>query len=105
MNIILVGKYRGKSVRFQVGGRFQMAVYGGLLTAIMVGTGFLWGSSAGKLMQLADLEDELTQQKDMIQKARTTAQSELDALAARIGQMQATLFRRLDLKAAHLKRT
>jgi murein DD-endopeptidase MepM/ murein hydrolase activator NlpD len=93
MNIILVGKYRGRSVRFQVGGRLQMAVYGGLLTAILMGTGFLWGSSAGKLMQLADLEDELTQQKNLIQKARTTAQSELDALAARIGQMQAHVTR------------
>jgi len=93
MNIILVGKYRGKSVRFQVGGRLQMAVYGGILTTFLMGIGFLWGSNAGKLMQLTELEGELTQQKTLIQKARTTAQSELDALAARIGQLQAHVTR------------
>lgn len=93
MNIILVGKYRGKSVRFQVGGRLQLAIFGTLLTAVLMGTGFLWGSYAGKIMQLSDLEDELTQQKDLIKKARMTAQSELDALAARIGQMQAHVTR------------
>jgi murein DD-endopeptidase MepM/ murein hydrolase activator NlpD len=93
MNIILVGKYRGKSVRFQVGGRLQMAVYGGILTTFLMGAGFLWGSSAGKLMQLVDLEDELTIQKNLIQNARTTAQLELDALAARIGQLQAHVTR------------
>jgi murein DD-endopeptidase MepM/ murein hydrolase activator NlpD len=93
MNIILVGKYRGKSVRFQLGGRIHVAFYGGLLTAIMMGTGFLWGTNAGKLMQLSSLEEELIQQKNLIEKARTTAQSELDALAARIGQMQAHVTR------------
>ena len=96
MNIILVGKYRGKPVRCQIGDGFQMAVCSALFIAflaIVAGTGFLWGTSSGQISQLADLESELTQQKELIKTARTNAQSELDALAARIGQMQAHVTR------------
>jgi murein DD-endopeptidase MepM/ murein hydrolase activator NlpD len=96
MNIILVGKYRGKPVRCQIGDGSQMAVCSALFIAflaIVAGTGFLWGTSSGQISQLADLESELTQQKELIKTARTNAQSELDALAARIGQMQAHVTR------------
>lgn len=96
MNIILVGKYRGKPVRCQIGDGCQMAVCTSLLVAflaVVAGAGYLWGSTSGKLNQLTDLESELTEQKDLIKTARVNAQSELDALAARIGQMQAHVTR------------
>jgi len=83
-------------VRCQIGDGCQMAVCSALFIAflaIVAGTGFLWGTSSGQISQLADLEVELTQQKELIKTARTNAQSELDALAARIGQMQAHVTR------------
>lgn len=96
MNIILVGKCRGKPVRFQIGSRLQMAVSGLLMAGFMgvvAVSGFWWGSSTGKLNQLTELEVELESQKEMIKSARTNGQSELDALAARIGQLQAHITR------------
>jgi murein DD-endopeptidase MepM/ murein hydrolase activator NlpD len=96
MNIILVGKYRGKPLRCQIGDGCQMAVCASLFVAflaVVAGAGFLWGSSSGKLSQLTELENQLAQQKAMIQTARANGQSELDALAARIGQMQAHVTR------------
>lgn len=83
-------------MRCQIGDGCQMAVCSALFIAflaIVAGTGFLWGTSSGQLNQLADLESELTQQKELIKTARANAQSELDALAARIGQMQAHVTR------------
>ncbi len=96
MNIILVGKYRGRPVRCQIGDGRQMAVCSALFIAFLAmvaGTGFLWGTSSGQLNQLTDLGTELTLQKKLIKTARANAQSELDALAARIGQMQAHVTR------------
>lgn len=96
MNIILVGKYRGKPVRLQIGSRLQIAFSGLIMAgfmAIIAGAGFWWGSSEGKLMQLTKLEAELGTQKELIKVARLSGQSELDALAARIGQLQAHVTR------------
>ena len=59
----------------------------------MAGGGYWWGTSSGQLNQLVGLERELGQQKSMIKKARANAQSEMDALAARLGQMQAHVTR------------
>ncbi|MDH5711638.1 MAG: M23 family metallopeptidase [Gammaproteobacteria bacterium] len=92
MNIIFVGKYRGKPVRWQMG----LTVSGVLLSSfmgLMAVSGYWWGTSSGQLSQLADVEKELAQQKEMINKARVNAQSELDALAARLGLMQAHVTR------------
>ncbi|MDH5387324.1 MAG: M23 family metallopeptidase [Gammaproteobacteria bacterium] len=92
MNIIFVGKYRGKPVRWQIGLMASSVLFSGFLS-IMAVTGFWWGTSSGQMNQLADVERELIQQKSMITKARTNAQSELDALAARLGLMQAHVTR------------
>ncbi|MCK4703835.1 MAG: peptidoglycan DD-metalloendopeptidase family protein [Gammaproteobacteria bacterium] len=92
MNIIFVGKYRGRPVRWQMGLMATGVLLSGFLS-IMVVAGFWWGTSSGQINQLADVEKELAQQKSMIAKARTNAQSELDALAARLGLMQAHVTR------------
>ena len=92
MNIIFLGKYRGKPVRWQMG----MAASGVLLSgflSLMAVAGYWWGASSGQLNQLANVEKELAQQKNMITEARANAQSELDALAARLGLMQAHVTR------------
>lgn len=83
-------------MRFQIGSRLQMAASGLFMVCCMTliaGAGYWWGSSTGKLTQLTELEAELGTQKEMIKKARLSGQSELDALAARIGQLQAHVTR------------
>lgn len=96
MNIILVGKYRGRPVRCQIGNRWQLAFCGSLMASLVAGAclgGYWWGRTEGVSTHLTELSDDLSQQKDLIELTRTTAQSELDALAARIGQMQAHVTR------------
>jgi len=92
MNIIFVGKCRGKPVRWQMGLMASGVLLSGFMGMIAV-AGYWWGTSTGQLDQLAGVEKELVQQKAMIKKARTNAQSELDALAARLGLMQAHVTR------------
>lgn len=92
MNIIFVGKYRGRPVRWQMGLMTSGVLLSGFLSLMMV-SGYWWGTNAGQLNQLTDVEIELAQQKDMILDARTNAQFELDALAARLGLMQAHVTR------------
>lgn len=92
MNIIFLGKYRGKPVRWQMGMIASSVVLSGFLGLTAV-TGYWWGTSSGQLNQLAEVERELAQQKMLIAKARANAQSEMDALAARLGLMQAHVTR------------
>jgi len=96
MNIILVGKIKGKPVRCQIGGRGPMlACFSGMLVLALAiaGIGYWLGTTQGKIMQLAQLEQEIRQQKKMIEEARAAARSDLDALASRIGSMQANVTR------------
>ena len=92
MNIIFLGKYRGKPVRWQMGVVASSVLLSGFLGLTAV-AGYWWGTSSGQLEQLTGVENELVQQKNMIAKARANAQSELDALAARLGLMQAHVTR------------
>ncbi|MCW8831498.1 MAG: M23 family metallopeptidase [Gammaproteobacteria bacterium] len=92
MNIIFVGKYRGKPVRWQMGLTASSVLLSGFMGLVAV-AGYWWGTSTGQMDQLTGVEKELVQQKEMIAKARANAQSELDALAARLGLMQAHVTR------------
>lgn len=96
MNIILLGKYKGRPVRCQIGNRWQMLLCGSVfsvfMAAILAG-GYWWGKTEGVTTQLADLSSELLQQQTLIQKTRVTTESDLDALSARMGQMQAHVTR------------
>lgn len=92
MNIIFLGKYRGKPVRWQLGLTASSLILSGFLSLMAV-AGYWWGTSSGQLSQLAGVEKELAQQKSLIAKARANAQSEMDALAARLGLMQAHVTR------------
>ncbi|MGB5396595.1 MAG: M23 family metallopeptidase, partial [Gammaproteobacteria bacterium] len=96
MNIILVGKFRGQPLRCQIGNRWQMAVCGSIMASVLAGvcfTGYWLGKTEGVNHHLTELSDDLSQQKGLIETTRNTAQSELDALAARMGQMQAHVTR------------
>ncbi len=96
MNIIFLGKFRGRPVRCQIGGGWQkLACLSTILTvlAVVAGTGFWWGYTTKEIVQLTVLEQEIAKEKALIEQTRMTAQSDLDALAAHIGQMQANVTR------------
>ena len=96
MNIIFLGKFRGRPVRCQIGGGWQkLACLSTILTvlAAVAGTGFWWGYTTKEIVQLTELERRIAEEKALIEQTRMTAQSDLDALAAHIGQMQANVTR------------
>lgn len=96
MNIILIGKYRGKPVRYQIGSGWQLTISACFImafSAAIAAGGFYWGTSESKSIHLTELEQEIGQQKHLITEARRTAESELDALTARMGLMQAHVTR------------
>lgn len=96
MNIIFVGKFRGKPVRCQIGHRWQKLACGGALSALaalVLGAGYWWGYSSQQLDHLVELETKIVNERKKIEALRHTTQSDLDALAAHIGSMQANVTR------------
>jgi murein DD-endopeptidase MepM/ murein hydrolase activator NlpD len=96
MNIILLGKYRGRPLRYQIGSGWQLALCGAIFAAILAGVGvegYRRGASEGVTSQLVQLKADLQHQQDLIKKTRASTESNLDALSARMGQMQAHVTR------------
>ena len=97
MNIILIGKFRGKPVRYQFGGdRVRVFVFTSIFASIIglaVFLGFNIGLMSNQSAQLASLQGKINNQKDLINKTRSSAKSDMDALMARIGRMQANVTR------------
>lgn len=96
MNIIFVGKFRGKPVRCQLDGTRQLlacTLIISLFSALLVSAGYWYGRTNNAVEQLAELESNISEQKLLIDKARTSAEFELDALAMRLGKMQANVVR------------
>ena len=96
MNIIFVGKFRGKPLRCQLDGTRQLlacSVIISLFAGLLVSSGYWYGKTAAAVNQLAELEQDISKQKLLINEARQSAESELDALAARLGTMQANVIR------------
>jgi murein DD-endopeptidase MepM/ murein hydrolase activator NlpD len=96
MNIIFVGKIRGKPLRCQLDGTRQLltcSVIIGLFAGLLVSSGYWYGKTQTAVNELAALGDDISKQKILINEARQSAESELDALAARLGKMQASVIR------------
>jgi murein DD-endopeptidase MepM/ murein hydrolase activator NlpD len=96
MNIIFLGKFRGKPVQCQIGHGWQKLAFMSTLVvvlALFAGTGFWWGYTTKEIVQLTELEEKIADEKALIEQTRKDAQSDLDALAAHIGQMQANVTR------------
>ncbi len=96
MNIIFVGKFRGKPLRCQLEGSRQLIVCSviiSLFSGLLVSAGYWYGKTNAAVDQLVELEYEISEQKSLIIKARQSAVFELDALAARLGTMQANVIR------------
>jgi len=96
MNIIYLGKFRGKPVRCQIGHAWQKFAFLGVIVSVLAGvagTGFWWGFTTKEIVQLTVLEEKIDTEKALIRQARMNAQSDLDALATHIGRMQANVTR------------
>jgi murein DD-endopeptidase MepM/ murein hydrolase activator NlpD len=96
MNIIFVGKFRGKPLRCQLDGTRQLlacTLIISLFSGLLVSAGYWYGKTNAAVNQLVELENDIFDQKVLINKARQSAESELDALAARLGKMQANVIR------------
>ena len=96
MNIIFLGKLRGKPVRYQFDSSRSFITFSviiSLFTALLLGAGYWYGNTKAVVSQLAEFGQDISQQKMLIDEARQSAESELDALAARLGRMQANIVR------------
>ena len=96
MNIIFVGKFRGKPLRCQLDGPRQLvtcSVIISLFAGLLVSSGFWYGKTQAAVNELVALEQDISKQKILINEARRSAESELDTLAARLGSMQANVIR------------
>jgi len=96
MNIIFVGKFRGKPLRCQLDGSRQLLASSfiiSLFAGLLVSSGYWYGKTDAAVNELVALEHDISTQKILINEARLSAESELDALAARLGMMQANVIR------------
>lgn len=92
MNIILVSKFKGRPYRIQIGSPLQltflMFIMVSLATCLAL-AGFWWGHSQNSTGQISSMQTEIKLQRELIEQTRFNAQADLDALAARLGQIQA----------------
>ncbi len=96
MNIIFVGKLRGKPLRFQLDGLRPLIASTAIISlfsGLLLSAGYWYGKTNASVNQLAELEQDISKQKVLINKARQSAESELDTVAARLGSMQADVIR------------
>ena len=92
MNIILVSKFKGRPYRIQIGSPTQLAMLSILilgLASCVAFVGFYWGHSRNSSDQITSMQTEIQLQRELIEQSRFNAQADLDALAARLGQIQA----------------
>jgi len=96
MNIILLSKFRGRPYRLQIGSPMQLTLLMAFTLILATGVGvmgFWWGQSTQSSDRLIAVHEEIELQRDLINQTRQNAQADLDALAARLGQIQAHAIR------------
>jgi murein DD-endopeptidase MepM/ murein hydrolase activator NlpD len=99
MNVVIFGKGFGKPRQLNLSGRMAgalTAVIFGILGSAMFGAGYWYSAQTGSGIsqaEVATLSDELVAQKGQIQQTRQETEDTLDALAIRIGQMNARVIR------------
>ena len=99
MNVVIFGKGFGRPRQLNLSGR-SAAVYGLLIVGFFCGLAFAGGyvysaltGSGVSFNAAASISDELEMQRDQIARARQQTEDTLDALAIRIGQMNARVIR------------
>ncbi|OGT58568.1 MAG: hypothetical protein A3E01_11685 [Gammaproteobacteria bacterium RIFCSPHIGHO2_12_FULL_63_22] len=93
MNVIIVSRFFRAPKKFSLGNPKVAAIIGGScigLLAIAFGTGFaLRGANGAAESQIAKLKQDLSKQQSELAAAREDAQREINAVAARVGELQA----------------
>ncbi len=96
MDIILLSKFRGRPCRVQIGSPTQlmMLFVFGLMFATSLGlVGYWLGQSNASSESISSLQQEIKLQRELIEQTRFNARADLDALAARLGEVQAHAMR------------
>lgn len=96
MNVIFVGNFRGKPLRYQLDGKRKLlasTVIISFFAGLLVAGGYWYGKTHTVVNELAALESDISKQKILIQEARQSATTEFDTLAVRLGKMQANVIR------------
>ena len=96
MDIILLSKFRGRPCRVQIGSPLQLMLLSVFTLLFAAGIGIMgyWvGHSQESSSSISALQSEITLQRQLITQTRFNARADLDALAARLGEIQAHAMR------------
>ena len=96
MDIILLSKFRGRPCRVQIGSPFQLMmlfVFALLFSAALGMMGYWLGQSQVSSSSILSIQKEIKLQRELINQTRFNARADLDALAARLGEIQAHAMR------------
>ena len=93
MNVIIVSKFFRAPIKLSFGNPKVAASAAGILLAmagLAFGTGFAArGANGAAAAEISELKHELNQQQTQLKVAREDAQREINAVAARVGELQA----------------
>jgi len=93
MNVIIVSRFFRSPKKFSLGDPKVAATVAGIaiaLIAIAFGTGFAArGANGAAVAEIAQLKQDLSQQQAQLTAAREDAQRDINAVAARVGELQA----------------
>ena len=99
MNVVIFGRSFGRARQLNLSGTSAAAIgvlAGGVLSALAFAGGYWYSTHTGSGITLNDaveISDELAAQRDSINITRQQTEDTLDALAIRIGQMNARVIR------------
>lgn len=96
MDIILLSKFRGRPCRVQIGSPVQLMLlmlFGAVFAAGLGLFGYWVGQSQASSTSITSIQQEIKLQRQLIAQTRFNARADLDALAARLGEVQAHAMR------------
>lgn len=96
MDIILLSKFRGRPCRVQIGSPVQLMLLmlvGAFFAAGLGLFGYWVGQSQASSSGISSIQQEIKLQRELITQTRFNARADLDALAARLGEVQAHAMR------------
>lgn len=96
MDIILLSKFRGRPCRVQIGSPAQimlLSIFALFFASALGLVGYWVGQSQASSSSISSIQDEIKLQRDLINQTRFNAGADIDALAARLGEVQAHAMR------------
>lgn len=96
MDIILLSKFRGRPCRVQIGSPVQLmllSMFALLFSTALGMMGYWVGQSQASSSSISSIQQEIKLQRQLISQTRFNARADLDALAARLGEIQAHAMR------------